>query len=295
VPRLLALILVCSIALVARAARPPLTVTDISLMLRTGYSSKTVMEELATRRFADTLDSTKETKLVHAGATAELLAALKGGTFTVSAEEAALAKEQKAAEANRRVAEAEKSRKFNTLYQSQLARDRAAQAVKQQVDNQLIYQLIKGDLVRWNNGAVSRFDDAHLEKKKLFLLYFSAHWCQPCRVFTPGLVNYYNEVAPKHPELELIFVSRDKSPFGMETYMHDTNMPWPAIDFQKVPGKDGINRYAGDGIPDLVLVDSSGKVISDSYQGKKYIGPAKVLSDLEQILSSPASGYAANH
>ena len=67
--------------------------------------------------------------------------------------------------------------------------------------------------------------------------------------------------------------------------MRETNMPWPAIDFQKVAQKEAIMKYAGDGIPDLVLVDSSGKVLADSYQGKQYLGPAKVLQTLDNILT----------
>ncbi|MDB6146577.1 MAG: Thioredoxin [Spartobacteria bacterium] len=262
-------------------------------MLRTGYSSSSVLQELAKRRFADTLDATKQEQLIHAGATAELLAAIKSGSYTVPPEELNRAKQEKETQASRRAAEAEKSRKFSTLYQAQVAGERAAQAVTQEVDSHLVYQLLKGDLVQWRNGSVTRFDDEALEKKKLFLFYFSAHWCQPCRSFTPGLVNFYNEIAPKHPEIELIFISRDKSPFGMETYMHDTNMPWPAIDYQKVGAKEGINRYAGAGIPDLVLVDAGGKVISDSYEGKKYLGPAKVLADVDKLLSAKPPGSIA--
>ena len=62
-------------------------------------------------------------------------------------------------------------------------------------------------------------------------------------------------------------------------------MPWPAIDFQKVANKAAINKYAGNGIPDLVLLDASGKVVSDSYAGKEYLGPQKVLADLDQIFA----------
>jgi nucleoredoxin len=124
-----------------------------------------------------------------------------------------------------------------------------------------------------------------LEGKKLIALYFSAQWCPPCRKFTPELVEYYNRVASQHPEFELIFVSRDRSQFAMESYMHDTNMPWPAIDYQKLGETAGIGKYAGDGIPCLVLIDSSGQVISDSFAGKQYLGPQKVLSDLDKILS----------
>jgi nucleoredoxin len=65
-------------------------------------------------------------------------------------------------------------------------------------------------------------------------------------------------------------------------------MPWPAIDFQKLPGKDALRRYEGDGIPCLVAIDSSGRVISDSFSGKTYIGPDKVLGDLDAIFSKGA-------
>jgi len=254
-------------------------------MLRSGYSSKTVLEEVRKRRFADTLDTPQETQLIHAGASAELLVALKSGSYTISAEELAKVQQQKELEAKRRAAVAEESQKFNTLHQAQLARDRATESVRRQVDGQLIYQQLKDDLVQYRNGAISRFDTNALEDKKLFLIYFSAHWCAPCRLFTPGLVNYYNETAAKHPEFDVIFVSRDKSPFGMETYMRETNMPWPAIDYQKISEKAGIQKYAGKGIPDLVLVDGSGKVLADSFQGEQYVGPAKVLQALDNILT----------
>lgn len=271
----------------------PLTVKDISLMLRSGYSSQMVLEELGKRRFADTLDTFKETQLIHAGASAELLLALKGGTYTVSPEELAKVQQQKELEAKRRAAVVQESRKFNTLRQAQVAQERAAEEVRRQVDGRIIYQQVKGDLVQYRNGSVTRFEDTALAEKKLFLIYFSAHWCPPCRLFTPGLVNYYNEVVAKHPEFDVIFVSRDKSPFGMETYMREANMPWPAIEYEKIPAKPGIQRYAGRGIPDLVLVDGTGKVLADSYQGDQYVGPAKVLQTLDKILSQGSGNQLA--
>ncbi len=289
---LLIALLVLSSGFFSQAAPLPMTTSDISLMLRTGYSSKTILQELALRHFADTFDASSEMQLIHSGATPDLLGALRSGHYSVSPEAAARAKQERQAEADRRARQAQAARHFDTLYQEQLARTRAAEAVKQLVDEQQIYQQLKGDLVQWHNGVVNRFDDSSLENKKLFLFYFSAHWCAPCRKFTPKLVQYYNEVAPKHPEFELVFVSRDKTPFGMETYMRDTDMPWPAIDYQKIAAKPAINKYAGSGIPDLVLVDSSGKVIASSYQGGKYVGPAKVLQSLDAILSKNSDRVA---
>ena len=43
-------------------------------------------------------------------------------------------------------------------------------------------------------------------------------------------------------------------------------MPWPAISFDKLPGKDALKKYAGESIPCLVVVDANGKVISDLNQ-----------------------------
>ena len=79
----------------------------------------------------------------------------------------------------------------------------------------------------------------------------------------------------------------------METYMKETNMPWPAIEFAKVSSKDALNQYGGKAIPRLVLVDASGKVISDSFAGKEYLGPAKVLADLDVIFAGASSAQVA--
>ena len=270
--------------LVARATQLPLTIKEISLMLRSGYSSNALMQELSTRHFAEKLDVEKEKTLIQVGASAELIAALKSGTYSLSPEQMTLAQRQIADQTKRRAAEAARSRQFDSLYQSQIARERAA-AQLQAPNANAIRELVKGDLVSLRNGALGHFDDEALEKKKLIALYFSAHWCAPCRKFTPELVDYYNRVATQHPEFEIVFVSFDKSQFAMETYMREANMPWPAIDFPKLGGKEAIRKYAGDGIPCLVLVDATGKVISSTYAGAQYLGPAKVLGDLDAIFA----------
>jgi nucleoredoxin len=281
---LAALVCVLWSILVARAAQLPLTTKEISLMLRSGYSSNAVLQELSIRYFAEKLDIEKEKTLLHAGASAELIAALKSGTYSLSPEQMTIAQRQIADQTKRRAAEAERSQQFDRLYQSQMARERAA-ARPQAPNANAIHELVKGDLVSLHNGALGHFDDEALEKKKLIALYFSAHWCAPCRKFTPELVEYYNRVATQHPEFEIVFVSFDKSQFAMETYMREANMPWPAIDFPKLQGKDAIRKYAGDGIPCLVLIDATGKVISSTYAGAQYLGPAKVLGDLDAIFA----------
>jgi nucleoredoxin len=275
----------------SRAGQLPLTAKEISLMLRSGYSSNAVMQELARRHFVDTLDATKETTLIKAGAAPELVTALKNGTYSLAPEQAAIAQQQMADQKKRHAIEAEQSRKFDTLYQAQVARDRTS-AKAQSPNGDSIYKFLKGDLVRCQSGALVHSDDETLANKKLIAFYFSAHWCGPCRKFTPQLVEYYNRVAPQHPEFEVVFFSFDKSASAMEGYMRETNMPWPAIDYQKLPGKEVLKKNAGDGIPSLVLVDSTGKVISSTYAGTQYLGPAKVLGDLDAIFAGGAARQA---
>src|SRR5207253_9416020 len=252
-----------------------------------------IVQELAIRYFAEKLDVEKEKTLLQAGASAELITARKSGKYSLSSEQMTIAQQQIADQRKRRAAEAARSRQFDSLYQSQMARERAT-ARPQAPNANALRELVKGDLVSLRNGALGHFDDEELEKKKLIALYFSAHWCAPCRKFTPELVDYYNRVATQHPEFEIVFYSFDKSPFAFETYIREANMPWPAIDYAKLKGKEAIAKNAGDGIPSLVLVDSAGNVISSSHSASQNFGPQKVLADLDAIFAGKAPARVAS-
>jgi nucleoredoxin len=284
-------VLLLSLSLLARAGQVPLTAKEIGLMLRAGYSSRSVMQELEKRRFADAFDPDKESLLLKAGATSELIDALERGKYSVTEQEAAHVQEQMANAATGKAAEAERSRKVDSLYQSQLARERTKPL--HLAGPNVINDAVKGDLVRLSKGGVVHADDDSLGDKKLIAIYFSAHWCPPCRKFTPELVEYYNRVAPQHPEFEVLLFSMDRSAYAMQTYMRETNMPWPAIDYQKLENKEAIRKYAGSGIPCLVLIDSTGKVVSDSFAGKEYLGPGKVLADLDSIFAKGGVDHVA--
>lgn len=145
---------------------------------------------------------------------------------------------------------------------------------------------LKGDLVAAAGKRVHRFDDAPLANAKYFAVYYSASWCGPCRQFTPDLVRWYNTQKPKHPEFELIFVSSDNDEAAMEEYMATDKMPWPALKYSKIRTNKLLTSYAGKGIPCLVFLDSDGKVLSHSYEGENYVGPRKVLGDIEKTLGA---------
>jgi len=90
---LAALVCVLLSILVARAAQLPLTIKEISLMLRSGYSSNAIMQELSIRYFAEKLDVEKEKTLLQAGASAELITALKSGKYSLSSEQMTIAQQ----------------------------------------------------------------------------------------------------------------------------------------------------------------------------------------------------------
>ena len=271
----------------AQAGQLPLTVSEISLMLRSGYSSATLIKELSTRHFVDVMDETKEKTLINAGASTELIAALKSGTYSLSAEKTAAVLQQMAALDEKRTIQAELARKSDARYQAQVARDRSAKAPAISADPSggATADLLKSNLVQYHGGSIVPVDEGAMAGKKLIAVYFSAHWCGPCRKFTPQLVEYYNRVAPQHPEFEIVFYSHDRSQYDMEEYMREANMPWPAIPFTQLKSKQALTKDAGSGIPSLVLFDSSGNLISSSYAGSKYRGPQQVLADIDAIFA----------
>jgi nucleoredoxin len=272
---------------------PPMTLKDISLMLRSGYSSEAVEREVAARHFTGTLDATGEKNLAQAGASPALVNGLKSGAFAIPASELGAVQAELAAKAQGRARQLEESRKLDTLYQARLAQTRNAPPPDAATKATAIASLIKGDLISSREGVLRPYLDAGFEKKKLIGLYFSAHWCPPCRKFTPNLVAYYNKNAAAHPEFEIVFVSFDKSATAMEGYMRELQMPWPAVGFDKVSGNEALKKYAGPSIPCLVVVDENGKVIFDTYAGKNYRGPEAVLNDLDQFFAGKSSGQVA--
>jgi thiol-disulfide isomerase/thioredoxin len=132
------------------------------------------------------------------------------------------------------------------------------------------------------------FDPGERAEPDLYLVYFSAHWCGPCRRFTPALRAAYEKLRA-HPQLgtrfELIFISSDESAAAQLTYAKEAAMPWPMIDFRQLGRVGVLERRAGDGIPCLVVIDRQGRALLHSYQGAEYIGPQAVLEKFATLLA----------
>ena len=89
-----------------------------------------------------------------------------------------------------------------------------------------VFEKLLGDKLCGKNGDVKTAD---LEGEgKTVGLYFSAHWCPPCRGFTPKLAEFYKK---HHGEkkFEIVFVSSDKNEHEFQEYYGQ--MPWLALPY----------------------------------------------------------------
>jgi len=94
-------------------------------------------------------------------------------------------------------------------------------------------------------------------------IYFSAHWCPPCRGFTPVLAEFYKHVNSKEKVLEIVFASSDKDEKSFNEYFE--TMPWIALDFKDRDSKNSWGQTFGvRGIPMFVLLNKDGTMISDN-------------------------------
>jgi len=135
----------------------------------------------------------------------------------------------------------------------------------------------------WFDGK--RLDDwESTGEPSYYAIYYSAGWCGPCRRFTPDLVKFYDRNYDRYGNFEVIFVSSDRSEDDMEEYMDEAEMPWPALEFDQKKKARDLTQFSERGIPNLVVVDRNGKVLSTSYVDGSYRGPSTVLDELEDLV-----------
>merc|ERR1712228_83406 len=104
---------------------------------------------------------------------------------------------------------------------------------------------------------------------KFIGLYFSAHWCPPCRGFTPKLAEMYKNGLKE--KMEIIFVSSDRDEKSFNDYFGD--MPWLALPYAKRAEKELLSDSFGvQGIPSFVVLNPDGTVLTTD-------GRSKVMND----------------
>jgi nucleoredoxin len=96
-------------------------------------------------------------------------------------------------------------------------------------------------------------------------LYFSAHWCGPCRAFTPRLIQTYTALKQQGKPFELVFLSSDRSEDEFKEYF--ATMPWLSTGLGDARKQQLSNHFEVQGIPTLVILDPELNVVNDDGRG----------------------------
>jgi len=96
---------------------------------------------------------------------------------------------------------------------------------------------------------------------KVIAVYFSAHWCPPCRNFTPVLKDFHEEL--KDDGLVIIFASSDRTEEDMKNYFSSAHGDYYCIPFADEEGlRASLNKECQvSGIPMLCVISKEGKLI----------------------------------
>jgi nucleoredoxin len=114
---------------------------------------------------------------------------------------------------------------------------------------------------------------------KVIAIYFSAHWCPPCRGFTPKLIEQYKKMKEAGLPIEIIFASSDRDQASFDDYYKD--MPWLALPYENRERKEELSsRFGVSGIPSLVLLYKDLSVITTS-------GRVAIMGDLADFPFHP--------
>ncbi|MCK4563413.1 MAG: redoxin domain-containing protein [Verrucomicrobia bacterium] len=127
-----------------------------------------------------------------------------------------------------------------------------------------IYKLF-GDELRNNRKKKVSVDEL---SGKIIGIYFSAHWCGPCRKFTPELVEFHEKMTKKGKPFEIVFVSSDSSKSDMYNYVEEMDMPWLMLPYGDDHKKSLSEKFGVRGIPMLVIIDAEGNTITKNGRGE---------------------------
>ncbi|XVF84288.1 hypothetical protein PTKIN_Ptkin17bG0025000 [Pterospermum kingtungense] len=155
--------------------------------------------------------------------------------------------------------------------------------------------LISGDIdfVIGKDGAKVQVTDL---VGKTVLLYFSAHWCPPCRAFTPKLVETYEKIKAKDEAFEVVFISSDRDQASFEDYY--SGMPWLALPFGDARKPLLSRKFKVRGIPMLITIGPTGKTVTKetrnlimSHGADAYPFTEERLKEIEAEYEEMAKGW----
>ena len=255
----------------APAPPRPVSVQELSLLLRSGYTGDEVLRETTGRPLLAPLAAAAEHALHDFGIDYY-------EQPVASATEAANTQQRQAAADQYRLDAwaAEQARRADAgraSMQTKLA-TRREEALKE------VSTSLHDKLVAFTHNRLEPYDNVALASKRLFLLYVAAGSDKNSVKLTPPLVDFYKKFAPEHPEFETILISADRSAAEMESYLRQTQIPWPALAYEQLATQPDLAALRQAGLPRYVLINGGGETLADSLENGKLVNPQHVFDVL---------------
>ncbi|WJZ80820.1 hypothetical protein VitviT2T_000705 [Vitis vinifera] len=138
---------------------------------------------------------------------------------------------------------------------------------------------------------------SHLAGKNI-LLYFSAHWCPPCRAFLPKLIEAYQNIKAKDEAFEVIFISSDRDQASFDEFF--SGMPWLALPFGDKRKASLGRTFKVRSIPKLIAVEPTGRTVTTEARNLVMIHGADAypftdehIKEIEARYEEMAKGWPA--
>lgn len=152
----------------------------------------------------------------------------------------------------------------------------AAFAVSHDLRAEEATEILGGILPAELHDASGKPIEAATLKGKTVALYFSAHWCPPCRAFTPSLVKFRDAHVEK--DFEIVFVSLDNSEGEKKTYIKEMDMKWLTVPgAQSKEARQLAERFEIRGIPALIVLAPDGSIVTANGREDVMLSPDTAL------------------
>lgn len=128
-------------------------------------------------------------------------------------------------------------------------------------------------------------------RPQYYVVYYAANWCGWCSRFTPSLIKFHEEIQAKYPQVQIVYLSSDRTPEEMAENYKRHNMPWPAVAFDKRKDVIGLITMSGPSTPHLAVYTADGRLFHDGMPAGMN-GANAALNALKRELSRTPTASA---
>ena len=108
--------------------------------------------------------------------------------------------------------------------------------------------------------------ESSLEGKKIVCIYFGARRCPPCRSFVRLLKIVYEEFLDEPEDIEIVYVSSDRNPEDMKSFMREAHGSWLAVPHNLEHENHLKITYGIQSVPKLIVCRNDGSIITKEGQ-----------------------------